>query len=67
MSSALTHGIDRITKLRDEVERNVTVCSMAEAHRFKTVGNLRHNVPVGPEAFSPEHDLLMRIATRDLD
>jgi hypothetical protein len=40
---------------------------VADAHRFKTVGNLRHTVPAGVEAFNPEHDMLVRIATRDLD
>jgi hypothetical protein len=57
----------RITKLRDDVEHNVAVCSLADAHRFKTVGNLRHTVPAGVEVFNPEHDVLVRIATRDLD
>jgi hypothetical protein len=58
---------ERITKLRDDVERNVAVCSAADAHRFKTVGNLRHTVPAGLEVFNPEHDMLVRISTRDLD
>jgi hypothetical protein len=43
----------RITKLRDDVERNVAVCSLADAHRFKTVGNLRHTVPAGEAYTSP--------------
>ena len=50
--------------LREEIARNIQQgISIAEAERFKTVGNLRV-VAVG---FNREHSKLVAIATRDLD
>lgn len=57
-----------LLRLRDDIASNVLACSShAEKDSFSTVGNLSHPVPHGIEVFNPEHQTLLRIATRDLD
>lgn len=48
-------------EIHDRIERGI---SRAEAETFHTIGNLRH---AGNGGISEEHNLLLAVATRDLD
>ncbi|HEY7608218.1 MAG TPA: hypothetical protein VIF14_03220 [Alphaproteobacteria bacterium] len=63
-SAAYAQWKAELIALRSEIHKQLERISRAEAETFHTVGNLRHGAGGG---INEEHNLLLAVATRDLD